>query len=103
MAGQDFGFHDDKRPAPPHGMVYQATGCPSCMGTGYSGRTGIYELLMMDDEIRALVLKNTDANSIKKAAVAKGMYTLRMDGMRKIISGWTTIEEVMRVTQEDTN
>jgi general secretion pathway protein E len=101
MAGQDFGFSDPLRPAPPQGMVYQTPGCPACLGTGYRGRTGIYEMLMMDDEIRALVLKDTDANTIKKAAVAKGMRTLRMDGVRKIVSGWTTIEEVMRVTQED--
>jgi general secretion pathway protein E len=100
-AGQDYGFDDPQRPPPPAGMVYQATGCNACMGTGYTGRTGIYELLMMNDEIRALVLKDTDANTIKKAAVARGMRTLRVDGAHKVLSGWTTIEEVMRVTQED--
>jgi general secretion pathway protein E len=100
-AGKDYGFHDAQRPPPPAGMVYRATGCSACMGTGYMGRTGIYELLMMNDEIRALVLKDTDANTIRKAAVADGMRTLRADGMRKVLSGWTTIEEVMRVTQED--
>lgn len=102
-AGQDYGFSDPKRPPPPPGMAYQATGCSTCMGTGYSGRTGIYELLIMDDETRNLVLKNADSNTIKKSAVQRGMRTLRLDGARKIVAGWTTIEEVMRVTQEDAN
>lgn len=65
------------------------------------GRSGIYELLVVDDEIRQLVLKNVDANTIKRTAMSKGMYTLRDDGADKIIRGITTIEEVMRVTQED--
>ncbi|MFZ5443518.1 MAG: type II secretion system ATPase GspE [Myxococcota bacterium] len=99
--GKDYGFHDEARPAPPPGMVYQATGCQSCLGTGYQGRIGIYELLTMNDEIRALVLKDTDSNTIKRTAVEQGMRTLRMDGGAKILSGLTTIEEVMRVTQED--
>jgi general secretion pathway protein E len=99
--GRDWGFHDPLRPPPPPGMTYQATGCPACLGTGYQGRTGIYELMPLSDEIRALVLKDTDSNTIKRAAVAQGMRTLRMDGARKILSGLTTIEEVMRVTQED--
>jgi general secretion pathway protein E len=100
-AGQDFGFHDPERPPPPAGMVYRTRGCSACMGTGYSGRTGIYELLQMDDDIRNMVLKDTDANTIKKMAVERGMRTLRQDGACKVLSGWTTIEEVMRVTQED--
>ena len=100
-AEKEHGFHDPQRPPPPPGMVYRSSGCSACMGTGYSGRTGIYELLPMDDEIRALVLKDTDANTIKRLAVAKGMRTLRQDGGTKVLSGWTTIEEVMRVTQED--
>ena len=102
-AGTDFGFHDDDRPPPSPGLVYHATGCSACMGTGYRGRTGIYELLLMNDDIRALVLKDTDATVIKKEGIAHGMRTLRTDGARKVLSGWTTIEEVMRVTQEDTN
>jgi general secretion pathway protein E len=102
VAGKDFGFHDPLRPPPEHGMVYQAVGCSTCMGTGYKGRTGIYEILMMNDDVRAMVLKDTDSNTIKKLAVQQGMRTLRQDGACKILSGWTTIEEVMRVTQEDT-
>jgi general secretion pathway protein E len=101
-AGKDFGFHDDRRPPPPAGMAYHAAGCSSCLNTGYSGRLGIYELLPMDDMVRSAVLKRTDANTIKRAAIAGGAYrTLRQDGASKILSGLTTIEEVMRVTQED--
>jgi general secretion pathway protein E len=99
--GKTWGFDDPDRQPPPPGMVYQSGGCPACMDTGFAGRTGIYELLMMDDEIRGLVLKDTDAATIKKAAVDKGMRTLRMDGARKVLAGLTTIEEVMRVTAED--
>jgi general secretion pathway protein E len=100
-AGGNHGFVDERRPAPPSGMLYQPVGCPSCMDTGYAGRIGIYELLLMNEQVRSLVLKSADANSIKRAAVEQGMRTLRMDGASKIVSGLTTIEEVMRVTQED--
>ncbi len=81
--------------------VFKPVGCSECFKTGYLGRTGIYELLVVDDDIRQLVLKNVDSNTIKRAAVDKGMLTLRDDGADKIIRGMTTIEEVMRVTQED--
>jgi general secretion pathway protein E len=81
--------------------IYKATGCHSCNKNGYRGRTGIYELLMMDDEIRQLVLKNVDSGSIKRAAVSKGMITLLDDGARKIAAGETTIAEVLSITQED--
>jgi general secretion pathway protein E len=81
--------------------VMRAVGCPRCFKTGYYGRLGIYELLVMEDEIRQLVLKNVDAGTIKRTAIAKGMHTLRDDGAEKIIRGRTTMEEVLRVTQED--
>ncbi|HOX45260.1 MAG TPA: type II secretion system ATPase GspE [Myxococcota bacterium] len=81
--------------------VMRAVGCPRCFKTGYYGRLGIYELLVMEDDIRQQVLKNVDANTIKRAAVGKGMQTLRDDGAEKIIRGKTTLEEVLRVTQED--
>ncbi|MCK5799044.1 MAG: type II secretion system protein GspE, partial [Deltaproteobacteria bacterium] len=98
----DFGFHDERRPRPPAGMAYQATGCSACLNTGYKGRLGIYELLPMNDALRTMVLRRTDANTIKRNAVESGSYrTLREDGAGKILSGLTTIEEVMRVTQED--
>jgi general secretion pathway protein E len=76
-------------------------GCPQCKQTGYRGRTGIHELLVVDDDVRALVMKNADAASIRREATAKGMNTLRQDGADKVMSGVTTIEEILRVTQED--
>ncbi len=82
--------------------VFAATGCAKCFKTGYYGRTGIYELLLVNDEIRQMVLKNVDSGTIKKAAVKRGMKTLRDDGADKVVHGITTMEEVLRVTQEDT-
>jgi general secretion pathway protein E len=85
----------------PDGVVYEGRGCSECKGNGYRGRTGIYELLAVDDEIRALIMANVDSNTIKKKAIIKGMKTLRDDGTRKVLLGETTIAEVLRVTQDD--
>jgi general secretion pathway protein E len=76
-------------------------GCPQCKRTGYRGRTGIHELLIVDDEVRTLVMKSADAATIRRAATARGMNTLREDGADKVVEGITTIEEILRVTQED--
>ncbi len=81
--------------------VYRAKGCETCFNTGYLGRKAIYELLPVDDEIRQLIMKNADASTIKAAAVAKGMLTLRQDGAEKILQGITTVDEVVRVTQRE--
>jgi general secretion pathway protein E len=81
--------------------IYKANGCPSCGQNGYRGRTGIYEFLLVDDEIRQLVLKNVDSGTIKKAAVSKGMDTLLEDGAKKVLGGQTSIAEILSVTQED--
>ena len=83
------------------GTVYKANGCAQCNQNGYRGRTGIYELLLVDDDVRQLVLKNIDSNTIKKKAMEKGMLTLLDDGARKVAAGETTIAEVLSVTQED--
>jgi general secretion pathway protein E len=83
------------------GHVYAPTGCQECLDTGYMGRTGIYELLVVDDEIRQLIMDNIDSNSIKKRAIGKGMLTLRDDGARKVMLGDTSIAEILRVTQDD--
>ena len=83
------------------GMLYKPVGCPACNNTGYRGRKGIYELMVLDDEIRQLTLKKADSGSIKRAAVAKGMSTLLEDGARKIMRGWTSVAEVLSVIQED--
>ena len=76
-------------------------GCEECRFTGYKGRTGIYEILVMHDNLRPLVIERTSSNAIKVAACANGMKTLRDDGWVKVKAGITTVEEVGRVTQED--
>jgi general secretion pathway protein E len=80
---------------------YRGAGCPACSQTGYRGRTGIYELLVMDDEIRRLIGVKSDAPAIKHAAVSKGMITLKDEGADKVFHGITTTEEVMRITQQE--
>ncbi len=82
-------------------LFRQGPGCSQCKGKGYRGRTGIHELLVVDDEIRSLVMKNADAASIRRTATAHGMNTLRQDGADKVLAGITTVEEVLRVTQDD--
>ncbi len=82
-------------------VLYKSAGCPACQNTGYQGRTGIYELMMVDDDIRQLILKNVDSNTIKKRAVQNGMVTLLEHGAYKIASGITTSAEVLSVTAED--
>ncbi|RMD86384.1 MAG: type II secretion system protein GspE [Candidatus Dadabacteria bacterium] len=75
-------------------------GCEFCRNTGYSGRIGIHELLLIDDEIRSLIIQRTDATTIRNRAVEKGFQTLRMDGANKVFKGITSVEEVLRVTLE---
>jgi general secretion pathway protein E len=84
-----------------HTVYKPGPGCPQCKRTGYRGRTGIHELLVVDDEIRGLVMKSADAAALRRAATARGMTTLREDGADKVLQGLTTVEEVLRVTQED--
>ena len=79
---------------------YKGEGCSECNGSGYKGRTGIYELLIMDDELRELVVKRSSPAVIRGAAQASGMRTLREDGVAKVLSGVTTAEEVLRETKE---
>jgi general secretion pathway protein E len=80
---------------------YRGLGCGDCMQTGYRGRSGIYEILLIDDEIRTMILNKTDANMIKSKAISKGMKPLRNNGARKVLQGVTTTEEILRVTQEE--
>lgn len=92
-----------KAPPPRRGYLYKPRpgGCPTCTWRGYAGRSAIYELLPIDDTIRALSLKKSDSTSLKKAALEAGMRTLRMDGAGKVLAGLTSLEEVMLVTAED--
>ena len=80
--------------------LYRGRGCPSCLDTGFKGRTGMFELMVLDESIRNLILKTPDANAIKRKAVEQGMTTLRQDGAQKVLKGITTIEEVFRVTYQ---
>ena len=83
------------------GGFYLGGGCSKCFNTGYKGRTGIYELMIVDEEIREMIHLRQTAGTIKQKAIEKGLQTLRMDGARKVIAGVTTIAEVLRVTQAD--
>jgi len=81
--------------------IYEGRGCEACKHTGYKGRTAIYEILVMSEPIKELVLKHASADQIKKKALSLGMRTLRQDGWEKIMMGITTPSEVIRVTQQE--
>ena len=95
---ESLSFPMDKLPT---GTICEPAGCEECRGTGYIGRTGIYEILVVTDAIRQMVVDRQSAADIKQYALANGMHTLRMDGWRKVLAGVTTLEEVIRVTSED--
>ena len=82
-------------------LFYRGRGCERCLGLGYRGRSGIYELLPVDEETRELLLARKDAATIKAAAQRKGMKSLRDAGLAKAAAGETTLEEILRVTQEE--
>ncbi|MFT4825671.1 MAG: general secretion pathway protein E [Halioglobus sp.] len=84
-------------------LVYQATGCDACMGTGYSGRAAIHELFALDDEMHRVIMSGADATLLHAAARRQGMITLYEDGLRKVVEGTTSLEEVMRVTQDQSS
>lgn len=84
-----------------HFQLFEGKGCEFCKFTGYRGRTAIYEILIVDDAIRELVLRRASVNEIKKAALSSGMRTLFQDGMEKVKMGLTTVSEVLRVAQSE--
>jgi len=83
------------------GTIYEAAGCEACRGSGYAGRTGIYEILPVTDAIREMVVNRKSSGVIKQWALEHGMRTLRMDGWRKVVAGITTLSEVIEVTSEE--
>jgi general secretion pathway protein E len=91
---------DHSSATPFDGFFYRGKGCAACFQTGYRGREGIYELLILDDNIRSLIMSGADSNVIKRKAIEQGMTTLLRDGVDKIVRGVTTVDEVLRVTQE---
>jgi len=80
--------------------IYRAKGCPHCLHTGYRGRIAIFEILVLNEALRSLVLKTFDSNLIKTEALKYHLVTLRQDGIQKVLNGITTIEEVIRVIQK---
>jgi len=76
-------------------------GCPDCNFTGYRGRMGLFEIMLMNDELRSLVVHRRPANEIKKTALENGLVTLRRDGWRRVLEGVTTVDEVVRVARRD--
>lgn len=80
---------------------FVGAGCERCFQTGYRGRTGVYELMLIDEKIQDMVYNRQSAGAIKRAALDAGLQTLRMDGIRKVVAGITSITEVLRVTQTD--
>ncbi len=78
-----------------------ATSCPRCQGTGYSGRLGIHELLIIDDDVRNQILQQVDSNTIKNSAIKRGFASLRADGGRKVLAGLTSVEEVLLASHDD--
>ncbi|MEM6459596.1 MAG: GspE/PulE family protein, partial [Planctomycetota bacterium] len=102
-----------KEPAPPSDLaadhlamqgigpdqVFHGAGCDKCRGTGYAGRLGIYELLVLNDQLRDRVAANPNVTEFRRMCVEGGMVTLREDGFRKVAAGRTTVDEVLRVTE----
>ena len=87
--------------APPGTRLFRGKGCEECRSTGYRGRMGIYELFPITEDARSLMLRRAAARDIRQYAISAGMVTLRMDGWRRACEGLTTVEEILRVTQED--
>ena len=94
---RNIGFPEDKLAT----KFYRGRGCDECRFTGYRGRKGIFEILVMNEAMRPLIIERTSSSTLKQAACAKGMRTLREDGWAKVCAGISTVEEVARVTQED--
>jgi general secretion pathway protein E len=91
----------DECTLPANPQFYQGRGCSRCMNIGYWGRCGIYELLPVDETVRGLLMQDKDATTIKQAAMRQGMQTLRAAGVTRALEGVTTLEEILRVTQEE--
>jgi len=89
-----YGLAGPDDPAP---TLYRAKGCEACNNIGYKGRIGLFEIMVMDDDVRNLVVKEVASDVIKRAGVAAGMRTLQQDGISKVLNGMTSLEEMLRV------
>jgi len=85
----------------PSAKCYRGKGCPNCNQTGFLGRVGVFELLVVDDQIRKMINEKASADQIRGRAVQSGMELLRDDGIKKVQWGFTTAEEVLRVTKTE--
>jgi type IV pilus assembly protein PilB len=85
---------------PPEARIFRGAGCRECDGSGFHGQLGLYELMPVDDTLRALINENSPAGALQREARKLGMITLREDGIIKVLQGVTTLEEVLRVTAE---
>jgi general secretion pathway protein E/type IV pilus assembly protein PilB len=83
------------------GQLYRPVGCRACHGTGFAGRTGVFELLRTDDAVRRLCVDRADAGQIRDYGVHHGMITLRQCGWSKVIAGESCVDEVLRITESD--
>ena len=83
----------------PGDTLWEGAGCEKCRNTGYAGRVGIYELLVVDDAIKDVIARNPNVSEFRRMCIERGMTPLRQDGMNKAASGQTTIQEVLRVTE----
>jgi general secretion pathway protein E/type IV pilus assembly protein PilB len=83
-------------------LLYKGRGCKNCQETGYRGRIGIFEMMLVTDDIRSLILENASARDLRRIAAYQGTTSLREDGFRHVREGRTTVEEVLRVTKDDT-
>ena len=83
--------------------LYKSVGCSHCRQSGYSGRTGVHELLVIDDAMRRSILDGKDSSSLHQQAMNAGMHTLYQDGLRKVVDGVTTLDELLRVTEDQTD
>jgi len=97
LAFRSIGITDDQSQ---EAVIYRAVGCENCFHTGYKGRMGIFEMMILDSSLKSLILKTFDSNQIKNEALSRNMITLREDGVLKVLSGISTIEEILRVTQK---
>ena len=88
-------------PGSPAPQLMKAVGCDECQGIGYKGRAGLFELLVLSDKIRPMIIARADVAEIRAQARAEGMRTLREDGIAKVLAGETTVEEMLRETQDD--
>jgi type II secretory ATPase GspE/PulE/Tfp pilus assembly ATPase PilB-like protein len=82
-------------------VLYRGKGCRQCQGTGFRGRSGVFELMPITEELRALVMERAPTQKMRAVAIQQGMNSLRADGWRLVREGRTTVEEVMRVTKEE--